>query len=77
MYTVCCLVSTVDLNRYIQTKYDNNVHIIRMYVHIQRYIRMYFHDSDEALQNSLSVIFTLCVQDIQEHIHNSVCTAYM
>ena len=38
---------------------------------------MCFHDSDEALQNSLSVILTVCVQEIQEHImHNSVCTAY-
>ena len=40
------------------------------------YVRMYFHDSDEALQNSLSAILTVCEQEIQEHMHNSVRTVY-
>ena len=47
-----------------------------MYTYNGTHVCMYFHDSDEALQNSLSVILTVCVQEIQEHMHNSVRTAY-
>ena len=69
------LLSEYSRPEQIQTRYHNNVHIIQMYTYNGAH--MYFHDSDEALQNNLSVILSVCVQEIQEHIiHNSVCTAY-